>query len=210
MTGTGAGARSERRARRGEGACGHPSLPVAAQTPRALVIAPRALHAALAHIAAERGREAVGLLAARAGRGRRAAWACAYLPLANRAADPARRFEVTAADMAQALSVARRRKLVAVAVVHSHPVGPARPSALDRLGAWPELAIVVVAGERAPRWRAYRASGEGEVRPLPLVVERRRGERPTTSPVGPRALGSARTPRRGCAHVGRGDLGGRT
>jgi molybdopterin/thiamine biosynthesis adenylyltransferase/proteasome lid subunit RPN8/RPN11/rhodanese-related sulfurtransferase len=151
--------------------------------PRALLLAPRARRRALAHLRTAGPNEGVGLLAGRPVPGRRAgvAAAVAFFPLPNRAADPVRRFQVEAADLARLLARLRRRRLLALAVVHSHPAGPPRPSPLDALGAWPELATVVVSPGPPAVWRAFaRRAGEstGALERRTLVARVRRGRRP--------------------------------
>ncbi len=82
---------------------------------------------------ADPGREACGLLL---GRRRRGQWCVAAATVArNVAPAPARRFEIDPAHLLAAQRAAREPGApLILGVWHSHPVGPARPSPLDRAG----------------------------------------------------------------------------
>ena len=141
--------------------------------PRALVVTPRARAAAERHRLGVGPGEAVGILVGRALGRRRSSVAVAsrFLPLTNAAPDPARHFRIEAADLARALAHAARRGQAALAVLHSHGAGPARASAPDVAGAWPELLTVVAGGSGG--WRAFALRLKGGRRALvtvPLVL----------------------------------------
>ena len=159
--------------------------------PRALLVAPGARAAAERSLVACAPEEGIGLLAGRVmGRrhDRRTGVAVHFLPLANTAPDRRRLFALAAPDLARALAHVGARGLVPLAVVHSHPGAPPRPSRLDAEGSWAELLTVIVGGPDRPLWRAY-ASGAaptGALRAVPLALSRRRGRG------APRGLGTRR------------------
>jgi proteasome lid subunit RPN8/RPN11 len=70
--------------------------------------------------------------------------------LPNRAADARSAFLLDGPAMRRAERRARRAGLDVVGVFHTHPAGPARPSAADRAGALPGY-LQVVAAARAGR-----------------------------------------------------------
>ena len=57
---------------------------------------------------------------------------------------PRNRFEITADDVREAESEARRSGLELLGWYHSHPDAPARPSEFDREHAWPWYSYIVV------------------------------------------------------------------
>ena len=85
---------------------------------------------------AEEPRATVGAAATRVAR---------VVPAANLAADRRRAFVVAPRDLALALAAARRDGLRLLGFYHSHPRGPAAPSADDLRGAWRGTRCVVVA-----------------------------------------------------------------
>ena len=150
-----------------------------------LAVGRGARRAAERHMRRAAPAEAAGLLAGRAvdrPSGGRSGRAGLYLPLRNTASDPLSRFRVEPDALGRALVRLGRRGLVALAVVHSHPRGPAAPSAHDSAGMWPELLTVLLSGPGATRWRAYRAPASGARTPRslerrPLVLGLRPGRR---------------------------------
>ncbi|QHL90822.1 hypothetical protein GVO57_08280 [Sphingomonas changnyeongensis] len=95
-----------------------------------VMISRAALAAARAHAAATPGREACGLLLGVTGvdGGLRIDTA---QPCANVAADPAIMFEIDPAALIAAHRAARNGGPAVIGCYHSHPSGPARPSARD-------------------------------------------------------------------------------
>lgn len=100
-------------------------------------------------------------------------------PAGNVAPSPERAFELAPADF---VSAVRRADLLGLSVVgtyHSHPEGPAVPSAVDRARAetgWSHVVVSVVAGPAGPRVTAARAWLAprpllGELREQPLALE---------------------------------------
>lgn len=83
--------------------------------------------------------------------------------VANLAASPVR-FEADPAGLVVALRAGRRDGLEPLALWHSHPGRPARPSAADRRGGWAGLPQVLVGlrGRRVVELRCWRALGAGE------------------------------------------------
>ena len=107
----------------------------------------------LEHVQSEPGREVCGLVAASSGRPTRC------FPVPNVAADPARRFEMEPAAQIAALRAMRETGESLFAIYHSHPSGPARPSATDLAeAAYPEaLQLIVSLDTRGVlEMRAYR------------------------------------------------------
>src|ERR1700691_3909138 len=67
------------------------------------------------------------------------------VPLKNQREDsPRNRFEITADDVREAESEARRSGLELLGWYHSHPDAPARPSEFDREHAWPWYSYIIV------------------------------------------------------------------
>jgi len=153
------------------------SLSVPGRAVRALVVSRGAWRRCEDHLAAHLPDEAVGLFAGRvrttpAGP---VGVATRFLPLPNRAARPSRVFEVPASDLLRAMAYASAQGLTALAVVHSHPDGPARPSRPDTEGGWPELVTVVV-GRSGTARRAVAAPAPSAGQTVPIAVGRRRGQ----------------------------------
>jgi proteasome lid subunit RPN8/RPN11 len=69
----------------------------------------------------------------------------ALFPLVNRREDsPHNRFSVTAEDVRDSETAARKKGLDVVGWYHSHPDHPARPSQYDREHAWPWYSYIIV------------------------------------------------------------------
>lgn len=64
---------------------------------------------------------------------------CIAVPLRNLADDPQRHFRVEPLEFARIEHALRRRGFQVLALFHSHPMGPARPSPADRAAAWSGL-----------------------------------------------------------------------
>lgn len=105
-------------------------------------------------------REACGLVAYRGSRPVR------LLPLPN--VSPGRgRFEIAPADFHRALTAAERRGWRVGGLYHSHPRGPARPSAADAAAGWDPEWVSFVTGRTWGGWQvAWFSVGNGAVRPL--------------------------------------------
>jgi proteasome lid subunit RPN8/RPN11 len=102
----------------------------------------------------------------------RTADGCAVRPIGNVADDRARRFEMDPAGMIDALRSARDDGEEILAIYHSHPAGPATPSALDqRLAYYPELPYLVISlGTRGVlELRAFHLDPD-TCREVPLVL----------------------------------------
>ncbi len=114
--------------------------------------------------------EACGLLVGRTGPG--AAWRIDRVePAANVADDPRRRFEVDPGVRIGLERELRGADQAVVGVYHSHPGGPARPSATDRAMIFePHLAwlITAVRGGQAVHTAAWMPIPDG-FRPIPIV-----------------------------------------
>jgi proteasome lid subunit RPN8/RPN11 len=132
-----------------------------------LLIERTVLDEVIAHARAEAPEECCGILL---GAGGRVELAC---PCRN-VAEPSereRRFLLDPRDHFAARRLARQRGLAVVGFYHSHPRGPARPSASDRTeAAYPEAATLIVSldGESAQA-RLFEVR-EGEAIELPLNV----------------------------------------
>ncbi|CAM3697017.1 Mov34/MPN/PAD-1 family protein [Deinococcus frigens] len=138
------------------------------------LILPAALADALwAHAVREFPRECVGALG---GAGRTAeetdgevARAAALYPLPNISALPEREYLADPVHLLRALKAMREGGLALVALYHSHPHGPARPSPTDlRLAAYPVPYVIADLQHRV--LRAYRLPQGTAVR---LIVEGR-------------------------------------
>ncbi len=76
------------------------------------------------------------------------------LPAANVAADPLRHFEIDPATLLGAHRAARADGPAVIGYYHSHPQGPARPSATDREHSTGDLRIwAIVAAGQVAFWR---------------------------------------------------------
>jgi len=70
---------------------------------------------------------------------------CEVRPVRNVAADPTCRFEMDPGGMVEAFRHAREDGEEILAIYHSHPTGPAAPSALDQeLAYYPDLPYLVI------------------------------------------------------------------
>ena len=91
-------------------------------------------------------------------------------PAPNMAAEPRRRFEIDPQALVDAHRAARRGGPQVVGYFHSHPIGPAEPSASDRAQAAHDGSVwAIVAEQGATFWRDEEA---GFV-PLSYTVEDR-------------------------------------
>ncbi len=122
------------------------------------------VEALLAEAAAARPDEACGLLL---GSGSLIA---AHLPAANVHPTPRTHFEIDPQVLIDAHRAMRSGGARVAGYYHSHPVGPAQPSATDRaLAARDGLIWAIVGEERVALWRA----GHGGLQPLPYRVAAR-------------------------------------
>jgi len=115
----------------------------------------------------------------------------ALAPSANLAADPAHRFEIDPALRLRLQKELRDSEQDIVGLYHSHPDGPAAPSATDQRMAWePELIwlIAAVRADGVAAFRAYRlADTDGSFKEIALA------QAAPTAPGGP-ADGGVETP----------------
>jgi proteasome lid subunit RPN8/RPN11 len=81
----------------------------------------------------------------------------------NTAVRPESRFEIPAATLLGAQRSAREEALEVVGYYHSHPAGPAVPSATDRADAWPGVSYLIVSasGASAGEVRSWRLKADG-------------------------------------------------
>lgn len=83
------------------------------------------------------------------------------VPCANVAADPVRHFEIDPATLIAAHRAERGGGARVVGYYHSHPSGPAEPSATDRASAAYDGRVwAIVAGETVALWRDAAAGFE--------------------------------------------------
>jgi len=124
---------------------------------------PRALLGEIeTHAHTESPRECCGLLAGRDGQ------IVARYPLRNESRDPEREYFAAPEDLFIAMRHIRERREELLAIYHSHPRGPAYPSATDLEGAfYPEAVYVIVALTPRPEIRAFRL---GHHTPLEVVL----------------------------------------
>ena len=111
--------------------------------------------------------EACGLILGRPG------VADELVPCANVAAEPRRCFEVDPAALLRCYKAVRGTDRAVLAVWHSHPDGPARPSATDASRAWDKDLVWLVidgGGGRAGEIAGWRPDGDGFV-PEALIWE---------------------------------------
>lgn len=95
------------------------------------------------------------------------------LPLANRAAEPARRYEIDPRDYLAAIKRCRGTRQGVIGAYHSHPRASAEPSERDRAEAFGDFLYLIagpVAAGLPPPVRAYRFEG-GNFRAVPLVPD---------------------------------------
>lgn len=111
--------------------------------------------------------EVCGLLAARAGRPSRC------IPVTNIAREPQRFFNMDPKQQIEAMRSMRQRGEQLYGIYHSHPRGPAEPSATDiEQAAYPGALYLIVAlnSAQAPQLRAYRISN-GSTQPVQLLTD---------------------------------------
>lgn len=124
-------------------------------TPR-LALPRSAVNGLLAAAQETPGVEVCGFLVRRDGR-------CVVRPVGNVAATPEVRFEMDPRGLLAAFRAAREADEEILAIYHSHPAGPAEPSALDRrLAYYPELPYLVISlGTRGVlELRAFSLAGD--------------------------------------------------
>lgn len=95
------------------------------------------------------------------------------IPLDNRAAEPARRYEIDPRDYLAAIKRCRGTAQAVIGAYHSHPRSAAEPSDTDRAEAFGGFLYLIagpVAGEAPPPVRAYRLEG-GNFREVALVPD---------------------------------------
>ena len=91
-------------------------------------------------------------------------------PAANIASDPTRHFEIDPQALVDAHRAARAGGPEVIGYFHSHPAGPAEPSATDRALAAHDGKVWAILGEHDVKfWR----DGSERFEPLPYVVEDR-------------------------------------
>jgi proteasome lid subunit RPN8/RPN11 len=123
----------------------------------------------LEHALAFPGEEVCGLIGASDGK------PASYYPVANDAPDRTRRFLMNPAEQIAAMRGMRERGEELLGIFHSHPDGPAAPSAVDlELAAYPGTVYFIASLDgAAPELRAFRYDGAGFARlPLRSVGER--------------------------------------
>lgn len=106
------------------------------------------------HLRAESPREGVGLWAGRLGR------VSQVIPLPNVDSRPQANYEADPAELLRALQGLEAAGLELLAIYHSHPTGPARPSPADKAKAYWRVPYVIFALESG-QVGAYRLP-EGE------------------------------------------------
>lgn len=122
------------------------------------------------HVRAELPRECVGLL------GGVGEVVQALYPLSNVAELPERDYQAGAGELLRAFKAMDREGFSLAAIYHSHPRGPAVPSAADRaLAAYP--VPYLIADPLRGELRAYLLP-QGQEVPLEVVPELRAGPRP--------------------------------
>jgi [CysO sulfur-carrier protein]-S-L-cysteine hydrolase len=96
-----------------------------------------------------------------------------HYPIANIARDPIRYYRMDPAAQLAALLAIEAQERELIAIYHSHPHGPARPSVSD-VAEWryPEAAMVILslADDGRPTLRAYRLA-QGNVIDCSLIIE---------------------------------------
>ncbi len=121
----------------------------------------------LDHASASPHVEVCGLLTARNGHPSR----CIAVP--NVANQPQRFFRMDPKQQIDAMRSMREQGEELYGIYHSHPQGPAEPSATDiEQAAYPEALYLVIAlnGERRPQLRAYRISN-GKTQAVQLLTD---------------------------------------
>jgi proteasome lid subunit RPN8/RPN11 len=120
-----------------------------------LIAIPQAIIAELtAQAQAEQPRECCGLL------GGRGAQVKTRYPLRNQAAEPERQYAAAPEDLFEAMRLMRASREELLAIYHSHPRGPACPSATDlELAFYPQAVYLIIAREQQWEMRAFRLHG---------------------------------------------------
>jgi len=127
---------------------------------------PRALLTEIeSHAHAEAPRECCGLLAGCDGQ------IVARYPLRNQSPDPEREYFAAPEDLFIAMRRMREKREQLVAIYHSHPRGPAYPSATDlETSFYPEAVYLIVALTPKPEVRAFQLSHD-TIMEILLVIE---------------------------------------
>ena len=132
-----------------------------------VVLGPGVLDAVVAHVQSSLPSEGCGLIAGSNGVGTR------FIPMTNILASE-RAYEMDPGELISTLRSLRLSGEEIVVIVHSHPSGPASPSARDIERAYyPESAqlIVSLADPQHPRFRAFRiAAGAASEVELRVIV----------------------------------------
>ena len=115
---------------------------------------------------AEPEREVCGLVGERDGRYR-------YYPVTNVAGEPGRLFQMDPRGQIDAMRAMRERGETLFAIFHSHPHGPARPSATDLTeAAYPEaLYLIASLGTTGVLELAGYRLATGQARAVSLIVQ---------------------------------------
>jgi proteasome lid subunit RPN8/RPN11 len=95
------------------------------------------------------------------------------VPVENRAADPARRYEIDPRDFLAVIRRCRGTTRAVIGAYHSHPHSAASPSETDRAAAFPDFLFVIagpVAGDLPLPIEAYRME-DGNFRFIRLVPD---------------------------------------
>ena len=126
-----------------------------------LEIDPAAFEGLVRHAERALPEECCGVLVGRCNEG--STWVRRVLASENAAARPEVRFEISPESLLRARESALDEALEVVGYYHSHPRGPAEPSATDRADAWSGVSYVIVSpeGGAAVEVRSWRLSGEG-------------------------------------------------
>jgi proteasome lid subunit RPN8/RPN11 len=132
----------------------------------AIAIPKAILHAIETHSRDEQPRECCGVLG---GKGTRV---LNSYPLRNQAVQPETRFFAAPEDLFAAMRRMRQAREELLAIYHSHPRGPARPSASDIEMAFYSEAVYLIAA-LDPEWemRAFRINGQTVTEVAIEVVE---------------------------------------
>jgi len=131
-----------------------------------------ALTAIVAHARRDAPQECCGLLVGRPGEILEA------IPTSNAAADPAKRYEISASDYfaqihrCRRINQAQSETFAVLGAYHSHPYGDPEPSATDTSEAFRDFLFVIVGmgeGGRGMAIRAYMLEGDA-LSAVPLIV----------------------------------------
>ncbi len=133
--------------------------------PARLLMARDLYDAMIAALLAARPREGCGLIATEGERARR------LFPGTN-TNESAVRYTMDPREVLAALLEIEARGWRLGAIYHSHPDGPARPSATDRREAYYPEALTVIVSLAGPEPRAAAfALGDGSARQVPLIID---------------------------------------